>query len=311
MSVDRALLVVNPIRGGQVGQQLDRMETVLREGGVCCDVRLTEHKGHALEIASRGMSEGYGTIVAVGGDGTVNEVVNAVVGSKVAVAALPLGGGNDFLRNLGIWTWEEACRGLVGGTTRDIDLGLADYRDEAGDQRQRYYAALADVGLGTEVAHNTPQRFKHALGGGLGYVVSLYRTAVRGQARAYRMKVIVDGELRWDERLLVVEALNGMYAGGGLKVAPKAKVNDALLDVFMVRDMPWPMIWTLFPKIYRGTHIEHERGEYFQVREVAVEAEEALRISVDGEVVGYTPAIFSLIPGGLKVRCLCSARDAL
>ena len=71
------------------------------------------------------------------------------------------------------------------------------------------------------------------------------------------------------------------------------------------------MIWTLFPKIYRGTHIEHERGEYFQVREVAVEAEDALRISVDGEVVGYTPAIFSLIPGGLKVRCLCSARDAL
>lgn len=111
---------------------------MLREGGVCCDVRFAEHKGHALEIASRGVSEGYGTIVAVGGDGTVNEVVNAVVGSKVAVAALPLGAGNDFLRSLGIWTWREACRGLVGGTTRAIDLGLADYRDEAGDQRQRY-----------------------------------------------------------------------------------------------------------------------------------------------------------------------------
>jgi diacylglycerol kinase family enzyme len=231
-------MIVNPIRGGRVRQQVARMEDDLREGGVCCDVRFTEHRGHGLELASRGVSEGYETIVAVGGDGTVNEVVNAVAGSEVAVAALPLGAGNDFLRGLGIWTWEDACRALVGGATRDIDLGLAEYHDEVGDQRQRYYAVLADVGLGSEVVANTPRRFRHALGGGLGYVVSLYRTAVRGQARACRMKVIVDGQPRWDERLLVVEALNGMYAGGGLKVAPKAKLDDALLDVFMVRDMP-------------------------------------------------------------------------
>ena len=144
----------------------------------------------------------------------------------------------------------------------------------------------------------------------MGYVVSLYRTAVRGRARACRMKVIVDRELCWDEPLLLVEALNGMYAGGGLKVAPKAKLDDALLDVFMVRDMPWPMIWTLFPKIYRGTHIDHERGEYFQAREVAVEAEEPVKVSVDGEVVGRTPARFTLLPRALRVRCPGRAQDA-
>jgi diacylglycerol kinase (ATP) len=302
MASGRTLLIVNPLRGRMVGRHLAKMEAVLAKHGLRYDVQFTEYRGHALELARRAVLEGYETIAAVGGDGTVNEVVNAAVGSSTAVAALPLGAGNDFLRSLGIWTWEEACLAVAAGDVKAIDAGLAGYQDEAGERRQRYYAVLADVGFGSEVVRNTPRRFRHALGGGLGYVISLYRTAVQGQARACRMKVWADGQLTCDERLLLVEALNGMYAGGGLKVAPKAKLNDALLDVFMVRDMPWPMIWTLFPKIYRGTHIEHERGEYFQVREVAVDADQTVRISVDGEVVGHTPATFKVVPGALKVR---------
>jgi diacylglycerol kinase (ATP) len=303
MDNNRALLITNPLRSRSAGQHLARMENALREGGLHCDVRYTEHEGHGLELARRGVSEGYGTIVAVGGDGTVNEVVNAAVGSETAVAALPLGAGNDFLRSLGLWTWEEACQALTSGGVTTIDLGLAEYQGQDGARVQRYYAVVADVGFGTEVVRNTPRRFKHALGGGLGYVVSLYRTAMRGYGRACRMKLSVDGQVRFDEELLLVETLNGMYAGGGLKVAPQAEMNDAALDVFLVRDMPWPKIWALFPKIYRGTHIEHDKGEYFQVREVAVETEESVWISVDGEVVGHTPATFRVVPEALKVRC--------
>ena len=303
MESNRTLLITNPVRSRAAGKHLARMESLLRDGGLHCDVQNTEHKGHGLELARRGVSEGYGTIVAVGGDGTVNEVVNAAVGSQAVVAALPLGAGNDFLRSLGIWTWEEACQALTSGGARTIDLGLAEYQGEDGGRIQRYYAVVADVGFGTEVVRNTPRRFRHALGGGLGYVVSLYRTAVQGHGRACRMKVSVDGQLRFDEELLLVETLNGMYAGGGLKVAPQAKMNDAALDVFLVRNMPWPKIWALFPKIYRGTHVEHEKGEYLQVREVAVETEKPVWISVDGEVVGQTPATFRVVPAALKVRC--------
>jgi diacylglycerol kinase family enzyme len=129
------------------------------------------------------------------------------------------------------------------------------------------------------------------------------RSGTYGHTRARRMKVRVDGELRYDEKLLLVEALNGTYAGGGLKVAPKAKLNDGLLDVFLVRDMPWLKIWALFPKVYWGTHIERERAEYLPVREVEVEAEKSTRVSVDGEVSGYAPARFRVVPGGLKTVC--------
>jgi diacylglycerol kinase (ATP) len=303
MSADRAFLIVNPLRSRSVGQRLASMETMLREHGLGFEVHLTEHKGHAVELASRAVSDGYATIVAVGGDGTVNEVVNAVVGSSAALAALPLGANNDFLRSLGIWSWREACRVLAAGEVRPIDAGLAVFEDEAGKPSQRYYAVLADVGFGSEVVRHTPRRLRHALGGGLGYIVSLYRTAVGGRGGSCPMKVWADGQLRYDERLLLVEALNGMYAGGGLKVAPQARMDDGLLDVFLVREMPWFKIWTLFPSIFQGTHVEHAKGEYFQVREVAVETEEPVSLSLDGEVLGTTPTRFSVLPGALHVAC--------
>jgi len=303
MSKDRALLIVNPIRSARAVKLLTRIDDTLVKLGVHCDLKFTERKGHGMELATQGLEQGYKTIVAVGGDGTVNEVVNRVVGTETAVFSIPLGAGNDFLRSLGIRTWKEACRVLAEGGFAQIDAGLAEYRDDKGRLQRRYYAVLADVGFGSEVVRNTPRRLRHALGGNLGYVVSLYRTAMRGQARARQMRMRVDGELRYDERLLLVEALNGMYAGGGLKVAPKAKLNDGLLDVFVARDMHWLKIWALFPRIYRGTHIEHEKAGYFHAKEVEVEAEESIRTSVDGEMIGYTPVRFSIVPGALKVRC--------
>jgi diacylglycerol kinase (ATP) len=303
MSSERVLLIVNPSRGRQAVRQLARMEGALEALGVRTDVWFTEHQGHGAELAHRGLSEGYATIVAVGGDGTVNEVVNGTAGSGVAVGALPLGANNDFLRSLGVWTWQQACDVVAQGVERQLDLGLAEYQNEAGERRRRHYAVLADVGFGSEVVRHTPRRLKHALGGGLGYIVSLYRTAVGRRGGARRMKVWADGRLRYDERLLLMEALNGMYAGGGLKVAPRARMDDGFLDVFLVREMSWFKIWTLFPTIFQGTHIEHAKGEYFQVREVAVEAEGSVSLSLDGEVLGSTPAKFSVVPAALRVMC--------
>jgi diacylglycerol kinase (ATP) len=303
MSPHRTLLIVNPLRSPKAGKLLTRIEETLRALGVHCDLEFTQQRGHGIELAARGVAQGYRTIVAVGGDGTVNEVVNGVVGSEVTVFSIPLGAGNDFLRSLGVRSQEEACRVLATGRVTNIDLGLAEYRDDDGRLRSRHYAVLADAGFGSEVVRNTPRRLRHALGGSLGYVISVYRTARERGHLAQRTRVTVDGELRYDETLVLVEAFNGMYGGGGLKVAPTAKMNDGLLDVFLVRDMSWLQVWGLFPKIYRGTHIEHEKAEYFQGREVEVEAEERIRTSVDGEVIGYTPARFSIVPRALRVRC--------
>lgn len=300
---ERTLLIINPMRASGSARQLARMERALEGYGLRYDKRFTERKGHAITMAENAVSDGYTCIVAVGGDGTINEVVNAVSGSEATLAALPLGGNNDFLRSLGVWTWEQACRVLAQGVDKQLDVGLAEYVDGEGRPQRRYYAVLADVGLGSQVVRNTPGRFKHSLGGGLGYVISLYRTAVQGEARARWMRVEVDGQVRYEQNLLLVEALNGSYAGGGLRVAPRARLDDELLDVFVAEDMHWLKVWALFPKIYRGTHTEHEKTSYFQARQVAVDTETKTLISVDGDVVGYTPARFSVVGGALRVRC--------
>ena len=91
-------------------------------------------------------------------------------------------------------------------------------------------------------------------------------------------------------------------------MAPHARLDDGLLDVFLVRDMHWLMIWTLFPRIYRGTHIEHEKAEYFRAREVEIDADESIRASVDGELIGHTPIKFSVVPAALKLKCAPLAR---
>jgi diacylglycerol kinase (ATP) len=310
VSASRVLLIINIIRSRQAAKQLAEMEASLEALGVAHDTWFTEHKGHGAELANRAVSEGYATVVAVGGDGTVNEVVNGTAGSGITVAALPLGSNNDFLRSLGVWTWQQACEVVAQGVERQLDLGLAEYHDQEGQPTRRYYAVLADVGLGSEVVRNTPRRFRHSLGGGLGYVISLYRTAIQGQARARMMRVQADGVLRYQQKLLLVEALNGSYAGGGLKVAPRASLDDGLLDVFVAEDLHWLKIWALFPKIYRGTHVEHEKTGYFQAQDVEVDTETASIVSVDGEVVGYTPARFCVMPGLLRVRCPRPADDA-
>jgi diacylglycerol kinase (ATP) len=310
MPAGRVVLIVNAMRSRQAFKQLAQMEDTLEALGVALDAWFTEYRGHGAELAKRAVSEGYATVVAVGGDGTVNEVVNGTAGSGVTVAALPLGSNNDFLRSLGVWTWQQACKVVAQGVERQLDLGLAEHHDQEGQPTRRYYAVLADVGLGSEVVRNTPQRFRHSLGGGLGYVISLYRTAIQGQARARMMRVQVDGMLRYQQKLLLVEALNGSYAGGGLKVAPRARLDDGLLDVFVAEDLHWLKIWALFPKIYWGTHVEHEKTGYFQAQDVEVDTETASIVSVDGEVVGYTPARFCVMPGLLRVRCPRPADDA-
>jgi diacylglycerol kinase (ATP) len=297
----RTVLIINPTRGRGAARQLAAIERVLRGYGLSYDRQFTQHKGHARALASDAVSNGYDLVVVLGGDGTINEVVNGMLGSSATLGALPLGGNNDFLRSLGIRTCAEACRALVEGVDNQLDVGLAECADEEGHPLRRHFAVLADVGLGSLVVNNTPSRFKHSLGGGLGYVVSLYRTAVRGEARARRMRVVVDGELRYDQNLLLVEALNGSYAGGGLRVAPRARLDDGLLDIFVAEEMHWLTIWTLFPKIYRGTHLTHEKTGYFQARQVEVETD--TMISVDGDVIGRTPASLRVLPGALRVRC--------
>jgi len=299
-------LIVNPVAAnGTVGKRWPRIRDLLRAEGAEFDAVLTERPGHATELACQALAEGHRTIVAVGGDGTVNEVVNGLmvggtVDPAVALGIVPGGTGADLARTLGIPRDDEgACRCLLRGRRRPIDLGEIICIRE-GREVRRYFANVAGLGFDGEVADLANRNpLTKALGGTIPYLICLFITLV-----TYRNKnaaVSFDGRsLRGRVNSVIVA--NGQYFGGGMHIAPHATPDDALLDLIILGDLGKLDFLANVPKVYRGTHLTHPKvDEYRGVKEVRVEAEERMFIQADGELVGQAPATFRVVPQALWV----------
>lgn len=240
-------------------------------------------------------------MVAVGGDGTLNEVVNGLVrsGGTTELATIPLGTGMDFVRTHGIPNrFEDAVRTAVEGATRTVDVGRVSYRTWAGEDAERYLCNVGSVGMSAAVAQRVNGMSK-ALGGRATFFYALVRVFLAWQ------NTVVDVELdgrRRSARMHDVIVANGQYHGGAMWLAPEAKPDDGLFDVLLIGDITRVDFATTAPKIYRGTHLSHPKVDLEHVRVVVVDAAEALPIELDGEQVGTTPARFEIVPGALRVR---------
>lgn len=248
-------------------------------------------------------------MVAVGGDGTLNEVVNGIAErgvsgrgvseQSVELATLPLGTGMDFVRTYGIPTrFDDAVRVAVDGAVRTIDAGRVDYRTWSGEDAVRWFANVGSVGMSGAVAQRANSMSK-ALGGKATFFYALARTFVAWQ----NTEVVVtldDGERRGPMHDVVVA--NGVWHGGGMKLAPDARPDDGLFDVVLIGDVTKLDFLTTAPKIYKGRHVTHPKVDVVRSAHVTVDAAERLPIELEGEQVGTTPARFTLVPGALRVR---------
>jgi diacylglycerol kinase (ATP) len=230
----------------------------------------------------------------VGGDGTLNEVVNGIAGTGAELAVLPAGTGQDFGRTHGIPTgFDEAVRVALKGQPRTIDLGRVTYRGG-----ERWFANVASVGMSGAVARRANSMSK-ALGGRATFYYALVREFVAW--RNTQVTVTLDSEERRGPMHDVIVA-NGRWHGGGMKLAPDALPDDGLFDVVLIGDVTKLDFVTTSPKLYSGGHVRHPRVEVLRSRTVAVDAAEPLPIEVEGEPVGTTPARFEVVPGALRVR---------
>ncbi len=235
----------------------------------------------------------------MGGDGTLNEVVNGAAGTGVEVASIPLGTGMDFGRTYGIpSSFDEAVRVAVDGVPRTIDAGRARYRTWAGDEEERWFANVGSVGMSGAVAQRANAMGK-ALGGKLTFFYALTRVFLAWQNTEVR--VLVD-EIERSGRMHDVIVANGVWHGGGMKLAPDAKPDDGVFDVVLIGDVSKVDFLTTAPKIYSGRHVAHPKVEVLRGARVEVEAGERLPIELEGEQVGTTPATFELVPQALRVR---------
>ena len=238
-------------------------------------------------------------MVAVGGDGTLNEVVNGIAGRDVELATIPLGTGMDFGRTYGIPTkFDAAVRVALEGEVRTIDAGRVTYRTWAGESAERYFANVSSVGMSGAVAQRANGMSK-ALGGKVTFFYALTRVFLEWQNTEVTVR-LDDTERRG--RMHDVIVANGVWHGGGMKLAPDAAPDDGQFDVVLIGDVSKADFLTTAPKIYKGKHVQHPKVEVLRSKRVEVDAPVQLPIELEGEQVGTTPATFEIAPGALRVR---------
>jgi len=238
-------------------------------------------------------------VVAVGGDGTVNEVASGLVGTGCVLAVVPRGTGVDFGRTYGIATrFEDAVRVALEGATREIDAGRVGFRAWSGEAGEAWFVNVAGVGMSGAVAKRTNESTK-ALGGKASYLWSTLAVFARWQNTEVRVQV--DGEERAGRMHEVVVA-NGRYLAGGMKMCPEASPDDGLFDVLVIGDVTKADLVRTLPKIYRGTHLPHPKAELLRGATVSVESDDVLPIQLDGEQPGTTPVRFEVVPRALRLR---------
>ncbi len=295
-----ALLIANPRSGNGRGSALRETVRLLTAAGVDHTVAVTEHAGHATELAERGVTEqAFRFVVAVGGDGTVNEVVNGLVdaesgeprGEQLVLGVVPGGSGCDFLKTWGLDVPLDRLvpRHLVTETVLPLDLGRITYTGRDGEPVRRLFANIAEVGWGADVTRraNLLPRFV----GRSRYLLStLFSTA---RLDAVEATVRLDHTERTEAVTEVVVA-NGQFFGGGMKVAPRALPDDGTFNVQTWRGGPREVFENL-PKVRSGEHLASSTVREWQSGTVAVDAASPMLIEADGEVLGTTPATFDVL----------------
>jgi len=297
------VFVVNPASAnGSTRRRWPEIAHRAAELGLAGETLLSERRGHAAELARRAAEEGARLVVAVGGDGTVNEVVNGLLAAAAEppeLAVIARGTGTDFVRHFRIPTrLEGAVEVALSGTVRAIDAGRITYRAWSGEDVSAYFANSASAGMSGAVAQRANSSSK-ALGGKASF---LYATlAVFARWHASEMEVEVDDERRSG---LMYDAIvaNCRYLGGGMAMTPDAVPDDGLLDVLLIGDITRRDLALTLPKVYRGTHLPHPKAEALRGRRVVVRAETPLPVELDGEQPGTTPAFFEVVPAALRLR---------
>jgi diacylglycerol kinase (ATP) len=294
------VFVVNPASAnGSTGKRWPEIAHQAAAAGLTGETLMSDGPGGVAEQARRAAGEGAKLVVAVGGDGTVSEAANGLVGSATELGVIPRGTGTDFVRTFRIPTkLEGALAVLTGGKTRRLDLGRATYRAWDGTEATGYFANVASAGMSGAVAQRANATTK-ALGGKVSFLWATL--AVFAGWRNTDVSVQVDDERR-EGRMLDVIVANCQYLGGGMRMCPEAVPDDGLFDVLLIGDITKRDLALTLPKVYRGTHLPHPKAEPLRGRTVAVDAPVPLPIELDGEQPGTTPVRFEVVPGALSLR---------
>lgn len=283
-------IIANPLAGrGDGWDYLKQLKDLVEKKRCRLEVSVTQFPGHASELARTAVERGVERVIVLGGDGTISEVVNGVVGSDVTLGIISVGTGNDVARSLGlpVGNLARAWDAIEVGVTSKLDIGECD---------GRYFVSSFGVGLPVEAikAMAGNKLIKGSPAFLLGVLKALWHM------EPVRLRIEVDKAVV-EKPCALVLVQNTAYVGGGLRVAPSATLEDGLLDVIVVEALGRLDLLRNLPKVYRGQHEKHPKFSAFKSEKVVISSPEKLRTMCDGELVGYTPARIKVYPRALRM----------
>lgn len=310
------IVIINPESGGGATREAwPKIASELASRFGPFTPKFTTQPGEGIELAASAARKGTKLIIACGGDGTISEVANGIlsVSSDSELGILPSGTGGDFRKTIGIPTRPaDAANILRKGQTRVIDVGKVTLTNDDGEHESRYFLGVASFGMSADVIARVkeggpdwlPTKGPKWLTGRVSFGVAMLQTAARTSAT--RVVVELDDD---PARHLTVANLciaNARYFGGGMKIAPNAKLADGKFDVISIGDLGAARILANAPRLYVGAHLSmSEVGHALAKKVIArpADIDQRIEVEVDGEILGHLPATFQILTRALRVRC--------
>jgi diacylglycerol kinase (ATP) len=284
------LFIANPVAGkGRAKEIVPIIERICFEKGIDHKIRYTTRPKEAIELAKEAAAFGFERIIAVGGDGTLNEVLNGVAGRSSSLGVIPAGSGNDFVRTIGqSKNIEDVIYQNIFGKIKAVDLGRCN---------GRYFINVASIGLDAEVVVKA-QGAKKFVSGESAYLAAIINTVLT--YRGKRTKVKID-DISFEEDTLLMAVANGKFYGGGMLPAPNADFEDGYFDICFVKNIPKLKILYLFPKYIKGQHEDIKEVSFYRGKKVSVTSEEGIAVNIDGETFVNKKVDFEIIEKGINI----------
>lgn len=303
-------VAVNPASGnGRTGKQWPRIARSLREAIGPFEAKLTKTPQEATHLVRGAVANGATLVIAVGGDGTINEAINGLCNGSdsapqnVVFGAVTNGTGGDFRRTFEITGGVAASiERLKNGTVRNIDLGVVTFTRHDGTESRRWSNNVASFGFSGEVVRAVNEaQFSKLFGGKIAFLWNSYRELRRYDG--FRATLDIDGHVIEDE-FCIVAICNGRYFGGGMMVAPDADPADGMFDVVIVRQNPKLSVFDM-RLLYSGAHLSHPNVSVIRAKQLVARSlsNHPVLLDIEGEAPGRLPASFRIVPSALRIRC--------
>lgn len=268
-------------------------------------VKTTSGRNEASDIACEAALGGCDAVVAVGGDGTINEVVNGLLSAGkgrnpgCALGIISSGTGQGLAQSIGLpATIDDQVRVICSGNRKLIEVGVVKWQDNGSGQSLRYFVNECQAGIGGHVVKNTEAGGKKR-SGFLGFgLTTLKLTLTLGN---FNMRVSIDGDAEYELPMFGVVVANGTHTGGGMNLTPNARFDDGRLDVLIINTTSVFSRLINLPKIYSANHVKSPRFIYKQGKTVRIDSAEPVLLEADGEMLGTLPAEISVVPNAIQL----------